>query len=237
MSPSRHDDTDPPEVRALIDEALTLVPTVVRMLQGHLAGRAQREDLASYGNEGALIAARTYDAGYGVPFQRWAILKIRAAMIDALRSEADLPRRLYERLRALDAAGSVAEGIALDDAGAAPPGSAAAADARMGDRLAAMATAYAAGLLMARDSKTLESIQDVGLIPDEELAREELKAAIRAAVREQPERERALLERYYFEGTTMSEAAGGLSRSWASRLHARAIGGVAASLRKVGSDP
>ena len=55
---------------------------------------------------------------------------------------------------------------------------------------------------------------------------------MRAAIAERPETERVLLERYYFEGTTMEEAAGGLSKSWASRIHARAISGVAKALQR-----
>ena len=195
-----------------------------------LFAHARKDDLTSYGNEGALLAARTYDAGRGVPFDRWAALKIRGAIIDGLRAESDLPRRLYRKLRALEAVNWAQEGIGLDDATGAPAGCAVAADARIGDRLAAMATAYAAGALLSRDRATLEAIEDERGTPEEELAREELKAAVRAAIAERPDTERALLERYYYDEATMAEASGGLSRSWASRLHARAISGVAKSL-------
>jgi RNA polymerase sigma factor for flagellar operon FliA len=95
-----------------------------------------------------------------------------------------------------------------------------------------MATAYATGMMMVRDEETLESLRDVRGTPEEELAREELKASVRAAIAERPEAERLLLERYYFEGASMGVASGGLSRSWASRLHARAIDGVAKSLQR-----
>jgi RNA polymerase sigma factor for flagellar operon FliA len=242
MSPSRHDAhplqaADSPEVRERIEQALALVAQVVGMLKTHLSGRARRDDLTSYGNEGALAAARTYDAGHGVPFASWARIRIRGAIIDGLRTEADLPRRLYDRLRAIEAASFAHEGLELDDAGMVAPLSPQAADARIEDRLTAMATAYAAGLLMARDKETLETIEDGRGTPEEELAREELKATIRAAVAERPEAERVLLERYYFDEMTMAEASGGLSRSWASRLHARAIGGVARSLRKANQAP
>ncbi len=236
--PSPRDPRDPrnepdsPEVSARIQVALTLVPRIVRDAKKSLVGHARSDDLTSFGNEGALIAARTYDADLGVPFDRWARLKIRGAIFDRLRVEADLPRRLYRRLRALEAVHSAEEGMMLDDPGSPPPESAGAADARIRDRLAAMATAYAAGTLMARDTETLGALQDPQGTPEDELAREQMKAAIRAAVAERPEAERTLLERYYFEERTMAEASGGLSRSWSSRLHARAIAGVARSLMK-----
>jgi RNA polymerase sigma factor for flagellar operon FliA len=230
--PRRRDEEDSPEVLARLEVALALVPRIASQMRENLAPHARRDDLQSYGNEGALAAARTFDAGLGVPFDRWAILKIRGSIVDALRTETDLPRRLYTRLRALDALNTTQEGLALDEALSAPPGSAVAADARLSDRLAAMATAYAAGSLMVRGEAALAMIRDEGESPEEELQREQLKATLRSAIDERPAQERNLLERYYFDGLSMSEASGGLSRSWASRLHARAIDGVARSLSK-----
>jgi len=221
---------DSPEVAARIQSGLRLVPPIVAQMERHLA-RARKDDLTSFGNEGALVAGRTYDPDFGVPFSWWATLKIRGAILDGLRDEADLPRRLYARLRALEALNFVQGGLAPNDGRSAPAGSAAAADARLEDRLAAMATAYAAGALIARGDAT-RSLMDSCDSPEEQLGREQLRAAIRVAIAGRPEEERALLERYYFGGMTMSEASGGLSRSWASRLHARAIRGVAGSLRR-----
>jgi RNA polymerase sigma factor for flagellar operon FliA len=229
MPPSR-DELDSPEVSARIQTALVQGRIVVFQMKKELAPHARADDLTSFANEGALLAARSYDPDQGVAFDRWAALKIRGAILDGLRAQADLPRRLYERLRALDAVNWLQEGMALDDAASPPPGSAEFADQRIEDRLASMATAYAARAFMASDNQTLESIRDPQGNPEEELAYQELLAAVRAAVTERPDDERALLERYYFGGANMSEASGGLSRSWASRLHARAIAGVARSL-------
>ena len=221
--------SESPEVRARIDAALALVPVIVeRLPRLPFARGARKDDLRSYANEGALSAGRSYDPSHGVPFDRWATLNIRRALVEGLRAESMLSRRLKERLRAIDAAIDArapekAESI---------PGTALAADARVTDRLAAMATAYAAGILMTRDQATLESIEDTRGTPEDELARHELKAAVRSAIAERPEAERVLLERYYFDDATMAEASGGRSRPWASRLHARAIGGVAKSLMR-----
>jgi RNA polymerase sigma factor FliA len=220
---------DSPEVRERIRAALALVPMIVDQMSALLFGKARRDDLTSYANEGALTAGRTYDPGYGLWFERWAALKIRGAIIDGLRGESSLPRRLHQQLRAIEAALWAHEGSVLDQAGS-TAASAEAADACIDDRLAAMAAAYATGALLSRDQATLEAIEDERGTPEEELAREELKAAVRGAIAERPDAERALLERYYFSDATMAEASGGLSRSWASRLHARAIGGVAKSL-------
>jgi RNA polymerase sigma factor FliA len=224
-APSEH-----PEVTARIGAALALVPAIVRQMTALLFVRvARKDDLVSYANEGALTAGRSYDATYGVPFNRWAALKIRGAIIDGLRGDSILSRRMHARLRAIGAALLTHEGAVWTE-GEPAPASGEAADVCITDRLAAMATAYAAGTLLARDEQTLQSLEDPRGTPEEELARRQLKNAVCAAIAERPEAERSLLERYYFEGATMAEASGGRSRSWASRLHARAIGGVAKSL-------
>ena len=51
-----------------------------------------------------------------------------------------------------------------------------------------------------------------------------------------PDSERTLVERHYFAGETLEQAAAsiGLSKSWGSRLHARAIEAIARELRRLG---
>ena len=60
---------------------------------------------------------------------------------------------------------------------------------------------------------------------DERLELEQQKTRIRAAIAKLPDNERKLLEGYYFHGKTLEEAGAaiGQSKSWASRLHARAV--------------
>jgi RNA polymerase sigma factor for flagellar operon FliA len=61
--------------------------------------------------------------------------------------------------------------------------------------------------------------------PDQQLERMHLQARTRRAMDKLPEKERRLLQLHYFEDRNL-EVAGvelGLSKSWASRLHARAV--------------
>jgi RNA polymerase sigma factor for flagellar operon FliA len=63
------------------------------------------------------------------------------------------------------------------------------------------------------------------LTPEDALAKAELAALVRTIVADLPSVERDLIERSYFSGLTLAEAAAaiGVSRSWAHRVHARAI--------------
>ena len=68
--------------------------------------------------------------------------------------------------------------------------------------------------------------------PEDLLGDAEMLARVRAAVARLPEQERHMVERHYFEGERLDKAAAalGLSKSWGSRLHARAIELITKSL-------
>ena len=61
-------------------------------------------------------------------------------------------------------------------------------------------------------------------------------ARVKQIVAGLPEKERTLVERPYFHGEQLDQAAAslGLSKSWGSRLHARAIEAIASALKSGG---
>ncbi len=224
---------DPPEVIARIEECLELVNILARGMRRQLGADVNVDDLASNGREALLGAARNYDPDRGIPFRRWAALRIRGAMIDAARQSGSLPKRVYRKLRALQAADQVHD-AANEELAAAPPRTPEEADAKLADQLASAAMAAAVGFLAIRNSEALERAHDPNHGPESDVGQAELLARIKAAIAERPEQERALLTRHYFDDVTFEEAAKelGLSKSWASRLHARAIEGIARSLKR-----
>lgn len=224
---------DPPEVLARVREGLELVDMLARQLRRQFGPYVQVDDLASQGREALLAAARSFDPDRAVPFRRWANLRIRGAMIDGVRQSGNLPRRVYRKLRMLQAADRVHENAAEEQA-AAPVTSDVEADAKISDQLGTAAMAMALGFLSMGSGEALDRAQDTKLSPEEEVAHAELLARIRAAIAERPEAERRLLERHYFEDVAFEETARelGLSKSWASRLHARAIDEVARTLKR-----
>jgi RNA polymerase sigma factor for flagellar operon FliA len=70
-----------------------------------------------------------------------------------------------------------------------------------------------------------EPLGDTAPQPQLHMERRERNRAIRDALDSLPEKERKLLQLYYYEDRSLAEvgAALGLSKSWSSRLHARAI--------------
>lgn len=223
---------DAPETVARIHEGMPLVDMLAHQLRRQL-GSVELDDLKSAGREGLVNAARSFDASLGVPFRRWANLRVRGAMIDAVRSQGVVPRRVHARLRAIEAGDRVSEAAAEEDSQR-PATTAAEADARLDGYLAGLATAMAVGLLAESVGPDAEDVKDAALTAEDQLASHQMIALVRAALEKQPEAERHLVQRHYFDGVTFDEAAKelGLSKSWASRLHARAIEGLARELKR-----
>lgn len=224
---------DSPEVLARVKDGMDLVEIVIRMMKRELGGGGlSLDEMRSYGQEALLKAARTFDPARGVPFRRWANLRIRGSIIDGIRTQ-QLPRRLYEKLRAIEAADHVQEALLEEDA-AQPPRDAEAADARLDHYLATMATAVAVTKCTLTSNDELDRLKLESMTPEEALSRAELASTIREVVAARPEAERKLLEAYYIEDQTLEVVATsmGLSKSWASRLHTRALEGVARELKK-----
>ena len=100
------------------------------------------------------------------------------------------------------------------------------------DQLQTAAMAMAMSFLSMRGTDDAIRAADDRPDPEEAVAREELLGRIREAIATLPDAERTLLQRHYFEDVTFDQVAKdiGLSKSWASRLHTRALETVARTL-------
>ena len=227
---------DAPEVLERFHEQLSLVRIIASQVSRTLGGHVEFEELLSGGREGLLDAARRFDPSRGIPFKMYANYRVRGAMLDGVRKISALPRRAHERLAALEAASLVSEGEAehaAQSSGAKDPG---AAEAALSEHLAAMATAAAMGVLVesvrSKSGEVVDAVSDSN--PEEELERAELLALVRESLSELPREEAELVRRHYFDGQRLEDIAADLdvSRSWASRLHTRAMGRLTKRLRR-----
>jgi RNA polymerase sigma factor FliA len=231
---------DSPEILERFHGSLDLVDIVSKKIGRSVGAGVQLDELMSYGREGLLDAARKYDPARGVPFRAYANFRVRGAIVDGLRSTARLPRRMHQRLRALDAAHRVSSGASEDVLGAPPPpGSMADAEQALDAHLAAMATAMVIGLVSEAahgEDGELTSV-DGRESPEEAVGHAEMASLVRDAITTLPPEEAELVRRHYLEGERFDHVAAdlGLSKSWASRLHTRAIGRLAKRLRRADS--
>jgi RNA polymerase sigma factor for flagellar operon FliA len=227
-----------PEVLERFSSGLGLVDIIARQISRTLGGAAELEELLSFGREGLWDAARRFDASRGVPFRGYANFRVRGAIIDGVRTSARLSRRTHERLNGLQAAARVSEGAHEDLAAPRAPGSGPAeAEQALGDHLAAMATAMAAGLIapIAHGDDGERTLVATSEDPEQAYGSAELRQVIQSAIGELPREEAELVRRHYLEGARFDHVAAelGLSKSWASRLHTRALTRLAKRLRGV----
>ncbi|HKO46291.1 MAG TPA: sigma-70 family RNA polymerase sigma factor [Polyangiaceae bacterium] len=216
------DAADSPEVLQRVHAGLKIVDQVARRLARALGGALELEDLSSYGRLGLLTAARRFEPSRGVPFEAYAGFLVRGAVLDAVRGMA-LPRRTYERLRAMEAASRLSEGLMESTFFGAPAPSMA---QKRAEAEAAMATAMALGVMAdvaAQTDGELISVERSD--PEQELSNAQRRALVLRLVAELPREEAELIRRHYLEDERFDEVARDLkiSKSWASRLHARAI--------------
>ncbi|HLI88169.1 MAG TPA: FliA/WhiG family RNA polymerase sigma factor [Ktedonobacteraceae bacterium] len=223
---------------ALRDELITAYAPLARFVVGRLGipstGLLETEDLVSYGMIGLINAIDRYDPGRGIRFEAFATARIRGAVIDQLRVLNWLPRSAVARMRQIEAALAKLEQQlgrpATEEETAAEIGvstqryrqmlmEASASILSLDAPLSSLAQEDDAASL----GELLEDHNSYG--PAEEVERQELVAALSAAMQRLPEREQALLSLYYREELTMKEISRimGISESRVCQLHMQAV--------------
>lgn len=226
---------DSPEALERFNSALDLVERVASQVSRALGFQVERDELLSYGREGLLDAARRFDGSRGIPFRGYANYRVRGAMYDGVRQMTPPTRRLHEKLAALEAARQTSEGEADFAFSQSAAQGDAAREAAFDEHLAAVATAASLGFVT-EGRRVGSSIVSSEPSPEESLAEAELVQVVREAIDELYEDEREIVRRYYFDGERMEDIAAALSmhKSWASRIHTRAIARLTKRLRHEG---
>jgi RNA polymerase sigma factor for flagellar operon FliA len=88
----------------LIQQYAPLVKYVVDRLRISLPPSLERDDLIGYGTIGLIEAIDRFDPSRGVKFESYAALRIRGAILDALRSLDIVPRGARHRARQIEQA-------------------------------------------------------------------------------------------------------------------------------------
>lgn len=211
----------------LVERHLDLARRAAAVLHPRVQDHIPLDELVALASAGLAEAAQRYDPERGVSFTTFAWYRINGTMIDGLRKATQLPRRTWAKLVALRAASEYLENHAERERGAIQRGAAPATGA---EALTAVARAMSAIRTIYLTS--LEGLSDHGFdvvaqtpTPAERIDATRLAARLRAAIAALPDKERALMTKHYWEDKNLLEAGAelGISKSWASRLHAQAV--------------
>lgn len=212
--------------RELIETHLPLVGHLVRELAGRLPAHVNRDDLTSAGMMALVTSAQGFDSSRGVPFGRFATIRIRGALTDELRSMDWASRGVRSRAREVEtvtaqltaALGRTPrrEEIAKTLAVAVAELDSLEADVHRAATLSVEGLADAAG-------GDLVPSGDEG--PEVLLIRREQIGLLHDAIAELPDRLRSVIEEYFYGNRRMSDIAAdlGVTESRVSQLRTEAL--------------
>jgi RNA polymerase sigma factor for flagellar operon FliA len=221
----------------LISEGQGLVQSLVSKIVRAIPVRVDRDDLVAYGEVGLAEAARDFDPEHGVNFTTFAYHRVRGAIYDGLSKMSWSSRAQYRRMKYRQMSGEV---LAAE---ASTPGPAQPATPEEEARWLRNMTHKLAVVFFASQGNEEGGIRDSTLEDPQAatastiIAQQEIVLKLHELIAILPDIEERLIRKVYFEGATLQEAANslGISKSWASRLHAKSLEQLARSLRRLGA--
>ena len=176
-----------------------------------------RDDVIGAAELGLVEAANKFDPGRGVLFKTFAYYRIRGAIYDSLRKMGwfvkDAVNLRFE---------SGANEMLQDYAGSAPVANSPEATVR---ELRDLAGSVVSCYFLSLSSMTEELAATGTKSAEQSCIDRQMKERLRQALAQLPQKNREVLEAYYFRDETL-EGIGqrlGLSKSWLSRLHAKSL--------------
>src|SRR4051812_37222246 len=88
----------------LLTEHMPLVKRLAHQMKAKLPPSVEVDDLVQAGMMGLLDAINRYEDNHGAQFENYAVLRIRGAMLDELRSSDWMPRSTRQNMRKVEAA-------------------------------------------------------------------------------------------------------------------------------------
>ena len=204
------------EAQRMYHQSLPLLDQVAKWMGRRLGNVIPFEDVKAHAHDGLLDGVQTYDPERS-SLSTYLSRKMRWAILDGVRRETR-SRRVLSQATAMMASERISldTEVSPDEPGSTEEQHVEALDQLLQKHAAAMVVGLVGGGA---------SIEDPDDTPEERTSRAQLLHVVRTAIRTLSDRERQLLERHYFEGEEFDAIAAdlGISKSWASRLHAQAI--------------
>ena len=227
----------------LIERYQDLVRSIAIGVRRKVPPYIELEDLVAYGQIGLTEAARDFDPQRGNTFSTYAYYRIRGAIYDGVSKLCWTSRARYNRMRQVQAAEQSAvdsaqfHGASTDTAPHLVSGTG--RTRRIDTQPEKLVMVYlAASATGDSDSVDLRLADPSAHTPQELVAHRESSEKVRNLIDGLPAREASLIRAVYFNGKSLQDAGTelGISKSWASRLHAKALQQLARELKLQGVD-
>lgn len=213
----------------IILEYAPLVKLVAGRLSMYLGYNVEYEDLVSYGIFGLIDAIDKFDYTKAVKFETYASLRIRGAILDQIRKMDWIPRTIRQRQKQIETVMREVESIQ----------GRAATDGEIAEGLGISGEEYVEwqSKMKITNVVSLNEFLEQGsevpnqpgtqhfILPEEAVEQEELKIMLAEALKLLTEKERRVIELYYYEDLTLKEISHVLevTESRVSQLHTKAL--------------
>ena len=204
-----------PSPAELIHSCQGLVRSIAWKIHQRLPRSVDLDDLIGYGQVGLAEAARDFNPARGVQFTTYAYYRVRGAVLDGLATMSWFSKADYSRGRYEQAANAVLRESSAE------PGIAGELD-WFTSTTRSLSVAY----LISDFAGVCEEKQNPATVsPSAAAETDELRRIIDEALSQLTEQERNLIDGIYFQGLSIKDAGEriGISKAWASRLHARIL--------------
>lgn len=214
----------------LIVQYIYLVRYVVGRVKVSLPATISIEDIAGYGVEGLINAIERFSPQKNTRFETYALIRIRGAILDRIRSQDFLPRSVRKKIKDIKQATEILK----QELGRVPTTTEIAnyldMDAEKVNQIISeditITSIYDKRGSSDDSMEIIDTIEDsTKLNPQERMEEKNVKTDLQKALQRLPERERVLMVLYYQENMTMKEIGEtlGMSESRVCQLHAQAI--------------
>lgn len=220
---------DPSVREKIILEYAPLVKLVAGRLSMYLGYNVEYEDLVSYGVFGLIDAIDKFDHTKAVKFETYASLRIRGAILDQIRKMDWIPRTIRQRQKQIEA---VMRQIESTHGRAATEEEIVLGLGISPDEYAEWQSKMKITNVISLN-EFLEQGSDIPgtsatshfIMPEEAVEQEELKKMLMEALKLLTEKERRVIELYYYEDLTLKEISHILevTESRVSQLHTKAL--------------
>lgn len=215
---------------ALIVQYIYLIRYVVGRIKVTLPSTISVEDIAGYGVEGLINAIERFSIQRNTRFETYALIRIRGAILDRIRSEDFLPRSVRRKIKEIKAA----QEHLKQEIGRMPTTTEVAnylgMDVEKVNQILSedtvMTSIYDRKGANDDSVEIIDTIQDTNkLNPQENMEEKNVKQELERALQRLPERERIIMVLYYQENMTLKEIGStiNMSESRVCQLHAQAI--------------
>ena len=214
----------------LIVQYIYLIRYVVGRVKVTLPATISIEDIAGYGVEGLINAIERYSPQKNTRFETYALIRIRGAILDRIRSEDFLPRSVRKKIKDIKAA----QEHLKQELGRMPTTNEVANYLDMEPEKVIKFLSEDATITSIYDKKgssddsveIIDTIEDTDrMTPQEQAEEKNVKHELERALLRLPERERIIMVLYYQENMTLKEIGEtiNMSESRVCQLHAQGI--------------